>query len=244
MYKIRTMHCNAEAESGPVWAVQGDPRITPLGYWLRKLHLDELPQLFNVVKGEMVLIGPRPERPEFTQQLMRQIPNYLDRLMVKPGITGLAQINLPPDTDLDSVRRKLALDLEYVSTASLLLDWRMLVCTGLRMIGVHGDTAMRICRLERIVNLPTKTSSSAGSHEDPTEVDDAALNGSSKPDFLLQGTAQNSAQGAQHHGSLQNGAALNGSALNGSALNGSGHNGAAVNGSHHHGGDRPMALHR
>ena len=126
MYKLRSMRIDAEAKTGPAWSpTGGDPRVTRLGYWLRRLHLDELPQLFNVVRGEMSLVGPRPERPEFVEVLAEQIPGYLNRLMVQPGITGLAQINLPPDTDLDSVRRKLILDCEYIRSASSWLDFRI-----------------------------------------------------------------------------------------------------------------------
>ena len=114
MYKLRTMRHDAERETGPVWTQQGDSRVTPVGRILRKLHLDEFPQLFNVIKGEMTLVGPRPERPEFVHRLAPRIPGYLQRLAVRPGITGLAQLNLPPDSDLDSVRCKLLLDLEYI----------------------------------------------------------------------------------------------------------------------------------
>ena len=152
MYKLRSMRLDAEFRSGPTWAAPGkDPRVTPLGYWLRKLHLDELPQLFNVLKGDMSLIGPRPERPEFVEVLGRYIHDYDNRLLVAPGITGLAQINLPPDSDLDSVRRKAALDLEYIRTASLALDCRMFLCTLLRMIGLRGDSAMRLMAVDRPV---------------------------------------------------------------------------------------------
>ena len=154
MYKIRTMRNDAETQLGPTWTIQNDPRITWLGHWLRKLHLDEFPQLFNVLRGEMTLIGPRPERPEFTQVLAREIPGYLDRLAVWPGITGLAQINLPPDTDLDSVRRKLVLDLEYVQHARPLLDLRMFASTLLRMLGLRGEYAMRVMKLQRFVTIP------------------------------------------------------------------------------------------
>jgi polysaccharide deacetylase family protein (PEP-CTERM system associated) len=155
MYKLRSMRSDAEAGSGPVWSTPGhDPRVTPLGYWLRKLHLDELPQLFNVLRGEMALIGPRPERPSFVADLSRQIPGYRDRLKVRPGITGLAQINLPPDTDIDDVRRKLVLDKEYIETASPLLDARILACTFLRLCGLKGRMAMRAMWLEREVILP------------------------------------------------------------------------------------------
>lgn len=149
MRKIRTMRCDAESATGPVWARQHDPRVTPIGRWIRALHLDELPQLFNVLRGEMALVGPRPERPEFTQWLKREIPGYENRLAALPGITGLAQINLPPDTDLDSVRRKLSLDLEYIHTRNWWLDARIVACTALRMLNVRGPVARRLLLLHR-----------------------------------------------------------------------------------------------
>ncbi|MBN2474404.1 MAG: sugar transferase [Pirellulales bacterium] len=151
MYKIRTMTRDAEDRTGVVWAQVNDSRVTWIGRVLRKLHLDEFPQLFNVLNGEMSLIGPRPERPEFVHVLAKEIPGYLDRLAVLPGITGLAQINLEPDTDLDSVRCKLVLDLDYIRNAGLLLDARMFVCTFIRLLGFSGDCAMRIMRLHREV---------------------------------------------------------------------------------------------
>lgn len=154
MYKIRTMRQDAESRSGAVWAQPNDPRVTWLGYWLRKLHLDELPQLINVLRGEMTLIGPRPERPEFIETLVNEVPGYLDRISVAPGVTGLAQINLPPDTDFDSVRRKLVLDREYIAKASMWLDLRILGCTLCRAGGIPGDTAMRLFLLQRKVSLP------------------------------------------------------------------------------------------
>lgn len=140
LYKIRTMRQDAEAGTGPVWSSgKGDPRVTRLGVIMRALHLDELPQLLNVLTGEMNLIGPRPERPEFTQYLARTIPGYLDRLAIKPGITGLAQIQLPPDTDLDSVRMKLAMDLQYLDSVGLWMDVRILACTALRLFDIKGE---------------------------------------------------------------------------------------------------------
>jgi lipopolysaccharide/colanic/teichoic acid biosynthesis glycosyltransferase len=155
IWKLRTMRCDAEQATGPVWASLGcDPRVTPLGYWLRRLHLDELPQLVNVLRGEMALVGPRPERPEFVTVLAEQIPGYLDRLEVLPGITGLAQVNLPPDSDLNSVRRKLVLDLQYIREASAQLELRIVLCTALRLVGLRGGRAVRLLGLHRNVELP------------------------------------------------------------------------------------------
>jgi lipopolysaccharide/colanic/teichoic acid biosynthesis glycosyltransferase len=155
MYKIRTMAHDTEAQIGVVWTRPGDARITHLGRVLRKLHLDELPQLFNVLKGEMHLIGPRPERPEFVHALAKVVPGYTNRLAVRPGITGLAQINLPPDTDLESVRCKLALDLEYVGSAGPVLDIRMFLCTCVRLLGLPGEYSMRMFQLQRdVTNHP------------------------------------------------------------------------------------------
>jgi lipopolysaccharide/colanic/teichoic acid biosynthesis glycosyltransferase len=150
MYKLRSMRIDAETGSGPVWASLGtDSRVTPLGYWLRRLHLDELPQLFNVLRGEMSLVGPRPERPEFVTILADKIDGYLDRLQIKPGITGLAQINLPGDTDLDSVRRKLLLDCEYIRDAALFYDLRIIACTLLKVVGIPGGLTRQFLGLDR-----------------------------------------------------------------------------------------------
>ena len=151
MYKIRTMREDAEAETGPIWPVAHDPRTTRVGRRLRSWHLDEFPQLFNVLRGEMCLIGPRPERPEFVEVLAEKIPGYLDRLAVRPGITGLAQINLPPDSDLGSVRRKLALDLEYIRHAGVWLDLRMFLWTLLRLMGLPGEYLTLLLGLSRQV---------------------------------------------------------------------------------------------
>jgi hypothetical protein len=115
-----------------------------LGHFLRKLHLDELPQLINVVKKEMSLIGPRPERPEIASVLAEDIPGYTDRLIVLPGVTGLAQINLPPDATLDDVQRKIRLDMKYIKLAGPWLDARILMSTLARMLGVPGELAMRL----------------------------------------------------------------------------------------------------
>jgi lipopolysaccharide/colanic/teichoic acid biosynthesis glycosyltransferase len=129
IYKLRSMYHLCEVKSGPQWSRNGDPRITPLGRFLRRSHIDELPQLWNILRGEMSLIGPRPERPEFIPALTKAIPLYPMRLAVRPGVTGLAQVQLPADTDLASVRRKVAYDLYYVHQASLWIDTRILVAT-------------------------------------------------------------------------------------------------------------------
>jgi lipopolysaccharide/colanic/teichoic acid biosynthesis glycosyltransferase len=135
LFKIRTMAHDAE-KAGARWSTPGDPRITRLGAFLRKTHLDELPQLWNVLRGDMSLVGPRPERPEFTPLLERSIPHYRDRLAVRPGVTGLAQVQLPADTDLESVRRKLAYDLYYIRYLNGWLDLRLVACTAVHMCGV------------------------------------------------------------------------------------------------------------
>ncbi len=137
IYKLRTMIDGAERLSGPVWCQPDDSRITPVGRLLRLLHLDELPQLVNVVRGEMSLVGPRPERPELVETLVAQIPDYAERLCVLPGITGLAQIELPPDTDQQSVRKKTELDLYYIQSASASQDMRIVCYTLLKMIGLR-----------------------------------------------------------------------------------------------------------
>lgn len=150
IYKIRSMRWDAEKATGPVWSAQRDPRVTWVGRILRVTHIDEFPQLFNVIKGEMALIGPRPERPEFSQRLAAAIPGYMDRLLVRPGITGLAQINLPPDTDLESVRRKLALDLQYVAYGNAWLDVRIFLCTFARLLGINAFFVSRILGLTHL----------------------------------------------------------------------------------------------
>jgi lipopolysaccharide/colanic/teichoic acid biosynthesis glycosyltransferase len=148
IYKIRTMTDNAEEATGAVWCQANDARITRVGKVLRRFHLDELPQLFNVIKGEMSLVGPRPERPEIVHVLAEAIPGYLKRLRVLPGITGLAQLNLPPDSDLESVRRKLALDLEYIERMGLLLDARLFAGTALRLVKVPENRVLDVLRLK------------------------------------------------------------------------------------------------
>lgn len=141
IYKIRTMVRDCENTSGPVWATPDDPRVTRFGHFLRLTHLDELPQLWNVLRGEMSIIGPRPERPEIASKIERGIPAYASRLVVRPGITGLAQMKLPADRDLEGVRKKLAQDLYYLREMSLLLDARIAVATAFHLLGA-ASTAL------------------------------------------------------------------------------------------------------
>jgi lipopolysaccharide/colanic/teichoic acid biosynthesis glycosyltransferase len=150
MYKIRSMVVDSE-KHGACWSKPGDPRITRIGRFLRKTHLDELPQLWNVLCGHMSLVGPRPERPEFVPSLEQAIPRYRERLLVRPGLTGLAQVQLPPDTDLDSVRRKLAYDLFYIRHASLSLDVRLIIVTAFYLL---GRSCLWPCRFFRIPGGP------------------------------------------------------------------------------------------
>jgi len=129
MLKFRSMVDQAEAETGAIWARPDDPRCTRVGRILRSLHLDELPQLVNVLRGEMSLIGPRPERPELCEELLRTVAAYRQRLSVKPGITGWAQVNQGYDREMDDVRRKLGYDLYYVKRGGLLFDVAVMLRT-------------------------------------------------------------------------------------------------------------------
>ena len=129
IYKFRTMHVDAERQSGAVWASQQDPRVTPVGRVLRQYRLDELPQLFNVLRGEMNIVGPRPERPTIFAELRSHITEYPLRQRAKPGITGLAQINHHYDRSLDDVRTKVSYDLEYIRRQSLREDLRIMLKT-------------------------------------------------------------------------------------------------------------------
>jgi lipopolysaccharide/colanic/teichoic acid biosynthesis glycosyltransferase len=129
IYKFRTMYIDAEARTGPVWATKDDPRITPVGRFLRQYRLDELPQLMNVIKGEMNVVGPRPERPAIFAELRQNISEYALRQRAKPGITGLAQINQHYDECLEDVRRKVEYDLEYIQRQSLVEDLKIMLKT-------------------------------------------------------------------------------------------------------------------
>jgi lipopolysaccharide/colanic/teichoic acid biosynthesis glycosyltransferase len=147
LFKLRSMQADAEAKTGPVWSTHADPRVTPIGKFLRSSHIDEFPQLWNVIRGDMSLVGPRPERPEFVAKLDWEVPFYRERLLVWPGITGLAQLKLPPDSDLESVCRKVEHDIFYVQNCHPWLDFKLMVGTAWRLVrevGHHGWKSMTL----------------------------------------------------------------------------------------------------
>jgi exopolysaccharide biosynthesis polyprenyl glycosylphosphotransferase len=137
VYKFRSMYQDAEAASGPIWARDDDPRTTPMGRWLRRLDLDELPQLWNVLKGDMSLVGPRPERPFFVEQFKHRIPQYMLRHKVKAGLTGWAQVNgWRGNTSLE---KRIEYDLYYIENWSMTLDIKIIWLTLVR--GLFQRTA-------------------------------------------------------------------------------------------------------
>ncbi|MGB5651929.1 MAG: exopolysaccharide biosynthesis polyprenyl glycosylphosphotransferase, partial [Sedimenticolaceae bacterium] len=129
VHKFRSMRTDAEADGVARWATKDDRRITRVGAFIRKTRLDELPQVFNVLRGEMSLVGPRPERPEFVHQLEKEMPFYAERHRVKPGLTGWAQLSYPYGATVDDARNKLEFDLYYVKNASVFLDLIILLET-------------------------------------------------------------------------------------------------------------------
>jgi len=139
LYKFRSMRADAEAQTGAVWASKDDPRITRVGRFIRKLRLDELPQLFNVLRGEMAIVGPRPERPEFVKTLSEQIPYYQQRHAVLPGITGWAQINFKYGDTLEDTITKLEFDLYYIKNMSAGLDIYVIFHTLKAMLLSRGS---------------------------------------------------------------------------------------------------------
>lgn len=129
IYKLRTMYIDAEKNTGAVWAKENDPRITPIGKILRKTHIDEIPQLLNVITGEMSIVGPRPERPEIIKDLKVLIRDYEERLRVKPGITGLAQVKHKYDETIEDVKKKIKYDLLYIKKMCWLVEMRIIAQT-------------------------------------------------------------------------------------------------------------------
>lgn len=153
IYKLRSMSDDCESLTGPRWALPGDPRVTPVGHLLRALHIDELPQLWNVIRGDMSLIGPRPERPELCVEIRKHVDGYDRRHVVKPGITGFAQVHLPPDSTMRSVREKLVYDRFYILHRGPLLDVKIYVLTGLKVLGLTW-----LCWKQRSRSSVAKTS--------------------------------------------------------------------------------------
>lgn len=129
IYKFRTMRVDAEKKTGAVLAEENDNRVTPIGKFLRKSRIDELPQFYNVLIGDMSLVGPRPERPEIAEELCKQFPGFDKRLLVKPGITGLAQVKNGYASTTDSYRQKLSWDLVYINNVSFLMDVKIALQT-------------------------------------------------------------------------------------------------------------------
>jgi lipopolysaccharide/colanic/teichoic acid biosynthesis glycosyltransferase len=151
IFKIRSMRSDEATAANLSWATKGDARVTRVGKVLRALHLDELPQLFNVLRGEMSLVGPRPERPEViaAKGLADEVPGYHLRTLIRPGVTGLAQIQLPADTDVVSVRHKVYYDLYYLAHQSVWLDLR--ICVGTLLKCFLPPEALR-----KLLFLPTR----------------------------------------------------------------------------------------
>lgn len=136
VYKLRSMRVNAESIGGAQWAQKDDPRITKIGKFIRKTRIDEIPQLYNILCGDMSLIGPRPERPELTYEFEKEIPGFMYRLSVKPGLTGWAQVNGGYDI---TPKEKLELDKQYIENRSILLDFKIILMT-IRVV-LTGDGA-------------------------------------------------------------------------------------------------------
>lgn len=170
IWKLRTMVHNCELTTGARWALRNDPRSTGIGRFLRLTHLDELPQLWNVLAGHMSLVGPRPERPEFIPALEQAIGNYRQRLLVRPGVTGLAQLYLPADTGIASVRKKVTYDLHYIQQMGCWFDFRLMLATALQSVGLPCRFVRRLLRLPRIEQI-----------EGPRNVDKPAISSQSPP---------------------------------------------------------------
>jgi lipopolysaccharide/colanic/teichoic acid biosynthesis glycosyltransferase len=147
IYKIRTMRIDAE-KHGPQFSCYGDKRITRIGKVLRLLHLDEIPQIFNVIKGDMSLVGPRPERPEMLISILKQLPDFQKRERVKPGITGLSQINMKHCDCPAFFKNKLEMDLFYIENKSLFLDFRILLVTFFKIFNIRGKLLNRIFHVD------------------------------------------------------------------------------------------------
>ena len=171
IYKIRTMYRDCERPTGPRWLTPGDPRVTPIGRILRARHIDELPQICNILGGAMSLVGPRPERPEIVGQIEQALPAYRERLQVLPGITGLAQVQLGPDSDIESVRRKLACDLYYIRRGDAWLDLRIMVATAFEILGVPARVACELLRIPGVEVAEAEYRDRSGGMDMPSKCD-------------------------------------------------------------------------
>jgi sugar transferase (PEP-CTERM system associated) len=140
LYKFRSMRVDAERHTGPRWSTAGDDRITRTGHILRRFRIDELPQMLNIIRGDMSVVGPRPERPEFVEELSRQVPLYYYRHGVRPGLTGWAQLNFPYGASVADAREKLQYDLYYIKNASLILDLLILLQTAEVVVWGRGTS--------------------------------------------------------------------------------------------------------
>jgi lipopolysaccharide/colanic/teichoic acid biosynthesis glycosyltransferase len=171
IYKLRSMYQNCEVGTGAKWSNgKQDPRITPIGRILRLTHFDELPQLWNIVLGDMSFVGPRPERPEILSELSLHIAGIDDRVKVRPGLTGLAQIQQPSDQSHDCFRKKLEYDRVYINHRSFFLDLRIILGTVLYLLGCSYST------LRTLMSLPTPQPEIESvprliqNHEQPVEI--------------------------------------------------------------------------
>ena len=178
MHKIRSMTVDAESVNRAKWTARQDSRVTLVGKIMRPLHIDELPQILNVLRGEMTVVGPRPERPEFVEKLSLEIPGYSYRTLVPPGLTGYAQLNLPSDTGLGDVRKKLVLDLEYIERASFCFDMRLLLGTACMVFPKRffGNWPNRLCGIYRNVgDSPWAEKIGIGIYDDSDKDTDSKL---------------------------------------------------------------------
>jgi exopolysaccharide biosynthesis polyprenyl glycosylphosphotransferase len=184
LYKFRTMNVDAEDATGPVWAIEDDPRITRAGKWLRKFRIDEIPQLFNVLCGNMSLVGPRPEREVFIRKLSEKIPFYAERLLVPPGITGWAQVMYPYAASIEESHRKLQFDLYYIKHMSFFLDMYVLLKTFKTIL--FGHERARQPKLTRGASPLRPIVKTETLLFDPTAVSTVRENSESEPDKRAQ----------------------------------------------------------
>lgn len=186
IYKFRTIRYTTTPFRESQWTTPNDWRVSNLGRFLRRTHLDELPQLINVLLGDMAFVGPRPERQEFFEPLAKAIYGYERRVDVPPGITGLAQIQLPPDTDLDSVRKKLIIDLFYINNQEFWLDIKIIVGTLVYIIGGSTRNIRSFVRLPNPLHMTVDSyfSRQTAADEDERDINLAKCMRNERPDLL------------------------------------------------------------